>query len=245
MALFAGLCFRYVDQSVGLFSFGGACLYQNPASLQKNGDVRLYSAGNTLLSAVFAGNAKLEATMRSDTIESGRAHVCEVQSADERWYLVTCTAARDPLDGQPCLCVVEADITLQKRMAAEAARADAAAEHARADAERGTNNFLAHEVRNPLLVAVGGLYFIQNALGESISPAVRADLEMVAASLSYVDALMTNVLDFNKVWLDTEIAQSRRCPSGMPPAPLFRLLTTPLNGPRLASHLATVCRGQD
>lgn len=83
--------------------------------------------------------------------------------------------------------------TLQKRIAAEKARADAAAATAREDAQRGMNNFLAHEVRNPLSVAVGGLHFIETALSESVSPAVRADLAMVAASLTYVDALMTNV----------------------------------------------------
>jgi signal transduction histidine kinase len=201
------LCFRYVDHSVSLFSFTGACIYQNPASLKKNGDVRLFCAENTLLAAVFAGDGGLESQMR-ETIEAGGTHVGEVRSDDGRWHLVTCTAARDPMDGERCLCVVEADISLQKRMAEEKARADAATEHARADAaparadaERGMNNFLAHEVRNPLSVAVGGLHFVESALDKGatgVTAAVRADLSMVAASLAYVDALMTNVLDFNK-----------------------------------------------
>ena len=194
----AGLCFRYVDHAVALFSFGGACLYQNPASLKKNGDLRLYCAQgtpqNTLRRAVFADDPVHESTLRAETIDAGRAYACEVRGDGGRWFLVTCTAARDPMDGQPCLCVVEADITLQKRMAAAKARADAAVEVARADAERGMNNFLAHEVRNPLSVAVSGLYFIERSLGAGVPAAVRADLEMVAASLSYVDALMTNVL---------------------------------------------------
>ena len=44
------------------------------------------------------------------------------------------------------------------------------------------NDFLAHEVRNPLSVAVSGLRFVENALSSSATPEVIADLNMVRAN---------------------------------------------------------------
>ena len=55
-----------------------------------------------------------------------------------------------------------------------------ATQQARADAERSMNEFLAHEVRNPMSVAVGGLRFVENALGDAASPEILADLNMAS-----------------------------------------------------------------
>ena len=60
------------------------------------------------------------------------------------------------------------------------------------------NDFLAHEVRNPLSVAVSGLRFVEGAVGDEVSPSVRDDLAMVRESLAYIDELMTQMLDLNK-----------------------------------------------
>ena len=65
----------------------------------------------------------------------------------------------------------------------EAEKVRAAALQATAVAERGMNDFLAHEVRNPLSVAVGGLRFVESALSASTSPEVIADLKMARVAL--------------------------------------------------------------
>ena len=56
-------------------------------------------------------------------------------------------------------------------------------------------DFLAHEVRNPLSVAISGLRF---ALQDVKGMRVVRDLHMVKESLSYIDELMSQMLDLNK-----------------------------------------------
>ena len=60
------------------------------------------------------------------------------------------------------------------------------------------NEFLAHEVRNPLSVAVGALRFVSDAAEKGQVEGFAADLDMVRFSLEYIDALLTNMLDLSK-----------------------------------------------
>ena len=60
------------------------------------------------------------------------------------------------------------------------------------------NEFMAHEVRNPLSVAVGALRFASDAADKGQVEGIAADLDMVRSSLEYIDALLSNQLDLSK-----------------------------------------------
>jgi CheY-like chemotaxis protein len=59
--------------------------------------------------------------------------------------------------------------------------------------------FQAHEVRNPLSVAVAALRFASSAIGDEAAPGVRSDLQVVSSSLEYIDDLLTGMLDLSRV----------------------------------------------
>jgi len=69
------------------------------------------------------------------------------------------------------------------------------------EAERSMKEFLAHEVRNPLSVAVAALRFASSSVdsGKGVAPGVSADLDMVSRSLEYIDDLLTGMLDLSKI----------------------------------------------
>ena len=72
----------------------------------------------------------------------------------------------------------------------------------------------AHEVRNPLSVAIGGTHFIKTALRKAAVPnasAVCADLDMVAASLTFIEELLTSSLDLQKFNEGKIALRSERC----------------------------------
>ncbi|CAK9018948.1 Sensory/regulatory protein RpfC [Durusdinium trenchii] len=72
---------------------------------------------------------------------------------------------------------------------------------ARAAAERSMNEFIAHEVRNPLSVATSANMFVRGHFGNpQIArrrplPQVVEDLRLVDASLRFIDELLVNVID--------------------------------------------------
>ena len=80
------------------------------------------------------------------------------------------------------------------RKKARDAETRAAEAKARADAARAMNDYLAHEVRNPLSVAIGGLFFASDALGVDAPPDVTSNLGMVSTSLTYIEELLTSML---------------------------------------------------
>ena len=80
----------------------------------------------------------------------------------------------------------------------------------RARVERAASNFIAHEVRNPLSVAITALKHVREdkerereregaGYSERLSDKHNTDIELVEASLSYIDDLLRNVLDLNKI----------------------------------------------
>lgn len=64
----------------------------------------------------------------------------------------------------------------------------------RIQAEKGMTEFLAHEMRNPLSVAVAALEFLLAEVSEEIAK----DLERVYTSLVYINELLDNILDVSK-----------------------------------------------
>jgi PAS domain S-box-containing protein len=84
-------------------------------------------------------------------------------------------------------------------------KAYALREHERAETERAMNAFLAHEVRNPLSVAMNAINFTATSLKEgAIFPSgqkkneVQSDLRLVRKSLEYINELLSNLLDLTK-----------------------------------------------
>lgn len=84
--------------------------------------------------------------------------------------------------------------------------ADRAASESRAvaAAERQLNDFLAHEVRNPLSTAISAAEFVKVAIKEAHWPAQRTkedalhDTALIAASLRFIHELLDNIINVNK-----------------------------------------------
>lgn len=73
-----------------------------------------------------------------------------------------------------------------------------------AASERNLQDFLAHEVRNPLFVAISASSFIKSSLtvaswpDAEVQQSTREDCELIRHSLQYVQQLLNNMLDLNK-----------------------------------------------
>ncbi|GBG29136.1 Phytochrome [Hondaea fermentalgiana] len=82
------------------------------------------------------------------------------------------------------------------------ARENAIRERERAGAETALNEFMAHEVRNPLAAALSACSFArEDIVAAAVLPedaSVVNDLDVVRSSLSYIQELLTNVLDLNR-----------------------------------------------
>lgn len=82
------------------------------------------------------------------------------------------------------------------------AREHAIRERERASAEAALNEFMAHEVRNPLAAALSACSFVREDLVVSklVTPDSHLveDLDVVRSSLSYIQELLTNMLDLNR-----------------------------------------------
>jgi signal transduction histidine kinase/CheY-like chemotaxis protein len=76
---------------------------------------------------------------------------------------------------------------------------------ASAKTERDLNDFIAHEVRNPLSAAMSAASFISSAVNEreplttvEDRQAVRDDITIIESSLQFVNDLLRNMLDFHR-----------------------------------------------
>ncbi|KAL3934812.1 MAG: hypothetical protein SGARI_003226 [Bacillariaceae sp.] len=93
------------------------------------------------------------------------------------------------------------DITESKKKAEREQELVAANE--RFKAEQQLNEFVSHEVRNPLAAAVSSIQFLEQELGQSARAeiprdALEEDIHIVAHSLDYIHQLLTSMLDLNK-----------------------------------------------
>ena len=103
---------------------------------------------------------------------------------------------------------VKRDARMNKmRVAAEAERAALIVKNAEeaAQTERELNDFLAHEVRNPLAAAISATSFVSSAVhenkplsNETVVKSVRENTGVINSSLQYVNDLLRNMLDMHK-----------------------------------------------
>uniref|UniRef100_A0A7S3L3M9 histidine kinase n=1 Tax=Amphora coffeiformis TaxID=265554 RepID=A0A7S3L3M9_9STRA len=98
------------------------------------------------------------------------------------------------------------DLKLQRlKQATEAEKASLIVQHAAAaaDAERQRNEYLAHEVRNPLSSALSACSFVGSALSDGgqrlNNEAIVEDVNVIKSSLTYINDLLRSMLDVNKV----------------------------------------------
>jgi signal transduction histidine kinase/CheY-like chemotaxis protein len=93
------------------------------------------------------------------------------------------------------------------RSAAEADKAAMMVEnaHMAAKAERELNDFIAHEVRNPLSAAISATSFVSSVVSEAnpLSTAdtrqsAREDVRIIEASLQFINDLLRNMLDMHR-----------------------------------------------
>mmetsp|Transcript_16910 Transcript_16910/g.19197 ORF Transcript_16910/g.19197 Transcript_16910/m.19197 type:complete len:977 (+) Transcript_16910:176-3106(+) len=80
-----------------------------------------------------------------------------------------------------------------------------AVERARTEAEKSLNEYIAHEVRNPLSVAYYALNFVSGTLVTELKTSsvrtresIEHDLHLVGSSLQYIHELLNNMLDLNQ-----------------------------------------------
>jgi PAS domain S-box-containing protein len=93
------------------------------------------------------------------------------------------------------------DITESKRKAEREQELISANE--RFKAEQQLNEFVSHEVRNPLAAAVSSIQFLEQELGDSTRShfprdSLEEDVHIIAHSLEYIHQLLTSMLDLNK-----------------------------------------------
>lgn len=124
-------------------------------------------------------------------------------------------------DGAPVRMIgTHTEITQSKlsKLRIEALEKDVLAERARAETENALNEYIAHEVRNPLSVAIICTRFVMSVL-ESYQPcgcscesssgggavfekgkknSIMKDLEMIQSSQDYIMDLLSNLLELNK-----------------------------------------------
>ena len=81
-----------------------------------------------------------------------------------------------------------------------------------ARAERELNDFLAHEVRNPLTAAMLACSFVSSAVegssttsifNEEDRQSIRDDIGIMDASLNFINDLLCNMLDMNRATRNT------------------------------------------
>ena len=89
--------------------------------------------------------------------------------------------------------------TRAAEVTAESALVEAREAAIRADTERRMNDFLSHEIRNPLSVAAMAAEFI--ALNNDVPAAMQNDLGIVASNLQFVEELLTSSLSRLKKYL--------------------------------------------
>eukprot|EP00538_Stauroneis_constricta_P006123 CAMPEP_0119570798 /NCGR_PEP_ID=MMETSP1352-20130426/43792_1 /TAXON_ID=265584 /ORGANISM="Stauroneis constricta, Strain CCMP1120" /LENGTH=1721 /DNA_ID=CAMNT_0007620471 /DNA_START=89 /DNA_END=5254 /DNA_ORIENTATION=- len=96
------------------------------------------------------------------------------------------------------------DFCVQKRQQLMASKAIENAQKA-AVAERDLNEYIAHEVRNPLSAALSACSFVSSAVNETQPLAddqskqlVREDVQIINSSLSFVNELLRNLLDLHR-----------------------------------------------
>jgi signal transduction histidine kinase/CHASE1-domain containing sensor protein/CheY-like chemotaxis protein len=94
----------------------------------------------------------------------------------------------------------------QIRTQAEADKAAYGVENARRAArnERELNDFIAHEVRNPLAAAMSACSFVMSAVNDETKPFLEArevineDLSIIDSSLQFINDLLRNMLDMHR-----------------------------------------------
>jgi len=68
------------------------------------------------------------------------------------------------------------------------------------------NDFVAHEIRNPIAAAISACSFVTAAVKEEpplatkeATTLVREDLSIISSSLQYINSLLRNMLDMHKI----------------------------------------------
>lgn len=121
------------------------------------------------------------------------------------WVWVLCRGKVIEWDGEtgaPLRMIgTHTDITESKRKAEREQELISANE--RFKAEQELNEFVSHEVRNPLAAAISSIQFVEQELagtGKAYVPsdALQEDVAIIGHSLEYIHQLLTSMLDLNK-----------------------------------------------
>jgi signal transduction histidine kinase/CheY-like chemotaxis protein len=119
------------------------------------------------------------------------------------------------------------DFYVQKRQKAMMVKGIEQAQRA-AVAERDLNEYLAHEVRNPLSAAISACSFVSSAVNEArplddeeSRMAVRDDVRIISSSLQFINDLLRNMLDLHRA-VNQKVAIQKK------PADLFHDVLEPV-----------------
>lgn len=103
---------------------------------------------------------------------------------------------------------------------------------ARVECERAMNEFIAHEVRNPLSVAIAAIGFVR--ANSEFNQDLTRDLDAVDASLAFIVDLLSNMLDVSRFAFGEVRLHNAPCDLvGSVIAPVIDMLSTRANGVKL------------
>jgi signal transduction histidine kinase/CheY-like chemotaxis protein len=191
--------------------------------------VYIFDTTNTSIDPIFLGAADIRVDHRGEVSLNSRpeTHLAKTSShfsrgikvADRNWT-ITVVPTNTSLDLVfiilgGCIifvgCIVAAvwfHLHLERIAKLNELRSEAQTEKAKvaqkqASLERELNEFIAHEVRNPLASAIAALSFIASASKESLQDqksreALRDDIHIVDSSLQFINELLRNMLDVHR-----------------------------------------------
>jgi signal transduction histidine kinase len=117
---------------------------------------------------------------------------------------------------------------IQRRAEAEKAAVKLQSARDRARAEQELNDYIAHEIRNPLAAAMSACSFVKTAVqetpplrGKEFEDSVREDVSIIDSSLTFMNDLLRSMLDMHK-------AESMKMDITLAPADLKRDILEPV-----------------
>jgi signal transduction histidine kinase len=118
--------------------------------------------------------------------------------------------------------------TIRSQADAENAAIKLKSAQAQARAEQELNDYIAHEIRNPLAAAMSACSFVKSAVHESpplrdkeSEESVREDVDIIDASLTFMNDLLRSMLDMHK-------AESKRIDVNIAPADMRHDILDPV-----------------
>ncbi len=181
---------RHTSALVSLYDADGYRLFGNPAAMTS------YPGARVRFAEIFAngdvGGALWSSALAGEVVE-GAYRVATAHGP--RWHSVTVRRTPDPMTGEPCVLVNEADITEEVEAQSALAEARERAEAAMAARQDFLAN-MSHELRTPLTSILG---FADLLAASRLDDEQRGRLDRIRDAGTVLLETLNDVLDFSKL----------------------------------------------